>query len=112
MNEESQEPTEPKSSKPEWNQWADLISDAFKEGGEAGTNDAGGSANKFREVIEKGIYDATYGLAYSLAYGTTVAKESIFKQAEEGVRDGTAAGREAAREAQKDTDEGPAPSPA
>ncbi len=52
-------------------------------------NDASGSADKFREAIEKGIYDATYGLAYSLAYGSTVAKDSIFKQAEEGVRDGT-----------------------
>ena len=112
MNEESQESKDPKSCKPEWSQWTDLIRDAFKEGGEAGTNDAGCSANKFREVIEKGIYDATYGLAYSLAYGTTMAKDSIFKQAEEGARDGAAAGSEAAREAQQGTDEGPAPTPA
>lgn len=111
-NESEKDANEPKTNPSEFDKLADLITGAFKEGGDAGTNAASGSANPFREVLEKGIYDISYGLAYGLAYGTTTAKDSIFKQAEAGAKDGAAAGSEAAREEQDRPDEGTTPSPA
>lgn len=110
-NEPPKDATEPKTATSEFEKLADLITGAFKEGGDAGTNAASGSANQFREVIEKGIYDISYGVAYGLAYGATTAKDSIFKQAEAGAKEGAAAGSEAAREEQDRPDEGAAPSP-
>ncbi len=86
---------------PEWSRLGDLFADAFREGCQAGTNQAHRGAGKFKEMTEKGIYDATYSLAYALAYGASMAKDAFVDPMKEGAKAGASAGQQAAQDARE-----------
>lgn len=91
--------------KPERAAWRDLIYDALKEGKHAGVNAGTGCASKLRHVLEKGVYDASFGVAYGLAFGSIMAKESVVHPARDGRKKGAEAARNSAAARNQETDE-------
>ncbi len=84
--------------KPNGDRWRRLIGEAFSEGRQAGADAVQGSAGeKLRDLVEKGVYDASFGVAYGLAFGLAMAKNSAVRPARSGAREGVRAGRGAAR---------------